>query len=96
MKKFAGRKIPAIRPFEKKLVKGSFDFIGVNHYVTFHVKDNPSSLEMERRDITADMALSIDCKKKYIYQLYSCRELANKKNNMTVCFSFSFSCSSAR
>lgn len=70
VKKNAGTRIPAIRPFEKKLVKGSFDFIGLNHYVTFHVNDNTSSLEIESRDITADMALSIDCKKKISFVIH--------------------------
>ncbi|KAK7843766.1 beta-glucosidase 8 [Quercus suber] len=43
----------------KKIVKGSFDFIGVNHYFTAYVKDNPSSVNIEDRDVMADMAVQL-------------------------------------
>ena len=51
MKKIAGTRIPAFTKSESKQVKGSIDFLGLNHYVTFYVKDNPSSLEKDNRDI---------------------------------------------
>ncbi|KAL3531459.1 hypothetical protein ACH5RR_010781 [Cinchona calisaya] len=57
IKKNGGKRIPALTPHQSKLVKGSFDFIGLNHYFTFYIKDNPSSLKMDIRDITADMAV---------------------------------------
>ncbi|KAL3530014.1 hypothetical protein ACH5RR_009336 [Cinchona calisaya] len=59
IKKNAGTKIPVLTPHESKLVKGSFDFIGLNHYATFYVKDNSSSLKMETRDVNGDMAARI-------------------------------------
>ncbi|XP_027113904.1 beta-glucosidase 11 [Coffea arabica] len=59
VKKNAGKRIPALTPRESKLIKGSFDFIALNYYFIFYVRDNPSSLNMNIRDITADMALNI-------------------------------------
>ena len=61
VKKNAGKRIPAFTPRESKLIKGSFDFIALNYYFTFYVRDNPGSLTMNIRDMTADMALSIFC-----------------------------------
>ena len=61
IKKNAGKKIPTLTPRESKLIKGSIDFIGLNHYFIFYVKDNPSNLSRNIRDITADMAVSIFC-----------------------------------
>ncbi|KAK6272519.1 hypothetical protein POUND7_009602 [Theobroma cacao] len=59
MKKVAGSRMPPFSNYESKQVKGSFDFIGLNFYLTMYVKDNPSSLEMEHRDVLADMALEL-------------------------------------
>ncbi|XP_027158800.1 cyanidin 3-O-glucoside 7-O-glucosyltransferase (acyl-glucose)-like [Coffea eugenioides] len=59
IKKNAGKRIPTLTPRESKLIKGSIDFIGLNHYFIFYVKDNPSNLSRNIRDITADMAVSI-------------------------------------
>ncbi|EEF39259.1 beta-glucosidase, putative [Ricinus communis] len=41
------------------MVKGSFDFLGVNHYSTIYVKDNSDTLKSENRDFLADMAVKI-------------------------------------
>ncbi|GAB4829876.1 glycosyl hydrolase 1 [Ancistrocladus abbreviatus] len=59
MKRNAGKRIPAFQNYESKLVKGSFDFIAINHYTTAFVKDNPSSLERVLRDYLGDMAVSM-------------------------------------
>ncbi|KAJ0453670.1 putative hydroxyisourate hydrolase [Helianthus annuus] len=56
MKKNAGSRIPNFTKLESERIKGSLDFIGLNHYATIYVKDNPSNLEMEIRDFLADMA----------------------------------------
>jgi len=34
-----GSKLPVFSPKEKSLIKGSIDFIGINHYATLYVKD---------------------------------------------------------
>ncbi|KAI3732466.1 hypothetical protein L1987_63671 [Smallanthus sonchifolius] len=61
MKKNAGDRIPNFTKTESTRIKGSFDFLGINHYSTLSVKDNPSSLEMEIRDFSADMAATLIC-----------------------------------
>lgn len=58
MKKNAGSRIPAFTKAEAKLVKGSFDFIGVIHYSSIYVKDNPNGLVVQQRDYTADAAVT--------------------------------------
>ena len=57
MKKIVGSRLPSFTYAESSQVKGSFDFIGVNHYITMYVNNNPSSLNMEDRDVLADMAV---------------------------------------
>ncbi|XP_050289336.1 beta-glucosidase 11-like isoform X33 [Quercus robur] len=57
MKKIVGSRLPSFTYAESSQVKGSFDFIGVNHYITMYVNDNPSGLNMEDRDVLADMAV---------------------------------------
>ncbi|XP_022731532.1 beta-glucosidase 11-like [Durio zibethinus] len=59
MKEIAGSRMPAFTNFESKQVKDSFDFIGLNFYFTMCVKDQPSSLQIEHRDVMADMALEL-------------------------------------
>ncbi|XP_015577222.2 beta-glucosidase 11 isoform X1 [Ricinus communis] len=59
VKKNAGSRLPAFTNYESKQVKGSFDFVGVNHYCTVNIKDNSSALESKDRDFMADMALEI-------------------------------------
>ncbi|XP_073314570.1 beta-glucosidase 10-like isoform X2 [Primulina huaijiensis] len=59
VKKNAGTRIPAFTENESKQVKDSIDFVGVNHYMTTFVKDNPSYLPMDNRDLLADMAIQL-------------------------------------
>ncbi|KAK9281422.1 hypothetical protein L1049_004324 [Liquidambar formosana] len=59
MKKNAGSRIPTFTSYESKQVKGSFDFLGLNHYNTLYIKDNPSSLKMDPRDLVKDMAAEL-------------------------------------
>ncbi|XP_050289332.1 beta-glucosidase 11-like isoform X29 [Quercus robur] len=59
LKKIVGSRLPSFTFAESSQVKGSFDFIGVNHYVTKYVKDNPSSVNTEDRDAVADMAVQL-------------------------------------
>ncbi|XVF47162.1 hypothetical protein PTKIN_Ptkin03bG0087400 [Pterospermum kingtungense] len=59
MKKNAGSRLPAFTGLQSKQVKGSFDFIGLNFYFTMSVKDQPSSLEREDRDVTTDRGLEL-------------------------------------
>ncbi|CAL5425995.1 unnamed protein product [Camellia sinensis] len=59
MKKNAGTRLPAFTKIESEQVKGSFDFIGVNHYSTVYIKDRSSTLKMDTRDFNADMAIEL-------------------------------------
>ncbi|KAL8149066.1 hypothetical protein AgCh_006171 [Apium graveolens] len=59
MKKNAGTRIPTFTKLESRLVKGSFDLLGMNHYKTIQVEDMSLSLQMDVRDFTADMAVNL-------------------------------------
>ncbi|KAF5931375.1 hypothetical protein HYC85_032248 [Camellia sinensis] len=59
MKKNVGTRLPAFTKIESEQVKGSFDFIGANHYITIYTKDKSSSLKMDTRDFNADMAVEL-------------------------------------
>lgn len=61
VKKNVGKRLPAFTEYESKQIKGSVDFIGVNHYTTVHIKDKPSILKMNNRDFYDDMAVKIIC-----------------------------------
>lgn len=59
VKKNAGSRLPAFTNQESRQVKGSFDFLGVNHYMSIQVKDDSASLKSEYRDYLADMAVEM-------------------------------------
>ncbi|XP_048336893.2 beta-glucosidase 11-like [Ziziphus jujuba] len=64
MKENAGSRIPRFTKAESKIVKGAFDFIGVNHYMAMHVGDNSSNMALEHRDYLADSATTpVDTKR---------------------------------
>ncbi|KAK9756953.1 hypothetical protein RND81_01G132300 [Saponaria officinalis] len=56
MRKNTGNRLPVFTENETKLIKGSFDFIGLNYYTVIRVKDNSISLTKELRDFAADHA----------------------------------------
>ncbi|XP_057782328.1 beta-glucosidase 11-like isoform X2 [Salvia miltiorrhiza] len=58
VKKNVGARLPAFSADEVERVKGSSDFIGLNHYYTILAKDNPSILSLQGgllTDMAADM-----------------------------------------
>ncbi|CAK8574754.1 unnamed protein product [Lathyrus sativus] len=57
MKKNAGSRLPYFTIKESNLVKGSIDFLGINFYYAFCIKNDPKSLQKKDRDYTADMAV---------------------------------------
>ncbi|OMO81909.1 Glycoside hydrolase, family 1 [Corchorus olitorius] len=59
MKKNVGSRLPTFTDQESELVRGSFDFLGVIHYTTLYVQDNPGSLELKQRDFNIDAAATI-------------------------------------
>jgi beta-glucosidase len=68
MKANAGARIPAFTSRESEQVKGSYDFIGINHYTKLNVTDNYDALKTKLRDFGADSAaklLGMCCMFKY-------------------------------
>ncbi|KAJ3685724.1 hypothetical protein LUZ61_014888 [Rhynchospora tenuis] len=59
MRKIAGSRLPLLSKENFEKVKGSFDFIGINHYFTISVKSDPSQLKNKVRDYVRDMAVKI-------------------------------------
>ncbi|KAK2457199.1 beta glucosidase [Trifolium repens] len=59
MKKNAGERIPTFTTCESKQVKGSYDFIGVIHYMNINVSDDYGALNVKLRDFNADMAVNL-------------------------------------
>ncbi|KAL3644767.1 glycosyl hydrolase 1 [Castilleja foliolosa] len=55
VKKRVKTRIPAFTKQESEQVKGSFDFIGLNHYTTVYVKDSPNK-KRDINDFYTDMA----------------------------------------
>ncbi|XP_027349087.1 beta-glucosidase 11-like [Abrus precatorius] len=60
MKKNAGSRLPSFSQKESNLVKGSIDFIGINFYYSFYVKNSPGSLQREDRDYMADWSVETE------------------------------------
>ncbi|KAM3352173.1 hypothetical protein ACQJBY_023810 [Aegilops geniculata] len=57
MKKNVGSRLPTFTEVQSELIKGSLDFIGINHYYSLYVNDRP--LETGVRDYKADMSVSL-------------------------------------
>ncbi|KAK9139343.1 hypothetical protein Scep_009024 [Stephania cephalantha] len=57
MKKSAGSKIPSFTLKQAKQVKGSFDFLGLNHYITVKIKDDSSKHKTDQGDVYTDMGV---------------------------------------
>ncbi|KAL5983750.1 hypothetical protein ACLOJK_017841 [Asimina triloba] len=55
MRKNAGSRLPSFTKSESRRVKGSFDFIGVNHYITGYAQDDPDGPRRKIRDFNVDM-----------------------------------------
>lgn len=56
MKKNVGSRLPSFTGNQSQLVKGSFDYIGINHYSSIYVKDSPNALDIKLRDFNFDSA----------------------------------------
>ncbi|XP_038980478.1 beta-glucosidase 22-like isoform X5 [Phoenix dactylifera] len=55
MKKNAGSRLPSFNKYQSKQVKGSFDFVGLNHYFSAYVSDNSNGSRTDLRDYNADI-----------------------------------------
>ncbi|XP_039119247.1 beta-glucosidase 22-like isoform X2 [Dioscorea cayenensis subsp. rotundata] len=60
MKKIVGSRLPVFTKSQSEYLKGSFDFIGLNHYTSLFVVDNSAeALAMPIRDYNADMLATL-------------------------------------
>ncbi|KAJ4804623.1 Beta-glucosidase 31 [Rhynchospora pubera] len=59
MRKIVGSRLPVFTDEDSRRVKGSYDFIGLNHYSTMHVQADMSQLENQFRDYIHDVAVKI-------------------------------------
>lgn len=57
MRKNVGSRLPSLSEEDSRRVKGSFDFVGFNHYVVFYVEADMSQLEKQVRDYKLDAAV---------------------------------------
>ncbi|XP_049933947.1 beta-glucosidase 22-like isoform X2 [Nymphaea colorata] len=57
MKENVGPRLPSFSKCQSALVRGSFDFIGINHYVTIAISDNSQSARNDTRDYMKDMSV---------------------------------------
>ncbi|KAG0498425.1 hypothetical protein HPP92_003116 [Vanilla planifolia] len=56
MKKIAGARLPSFTKSESEVLKGSFDFIGLNYYTAVYISDNSSSSKVPVHGFREDMA----------------------------------------
>jgi len=61
MKTNVGTRLPAFTKDQLELVKGSFDFVGINYYTVVMAKDTSVSLMAERKDFVGDPAAEWIC-----------------------------------
>ncbi|KAF3336125.1 beta-glucosidase 31-like protein [Carex littledalei] len=57
MRKNVGSRLPSFSEEDSRRVKGSFDFVGFNHYVVIYVEADTSQLENQVRDYMLDAAV---------------------------------------
>jgi beta-glucosidase len=72
MKKVVGPRLPKFTKEQSQLVRGSTDFIGINHYTSVFVSDRSgSSADSGLRDYNADIAATFRCKSNKFYSSHS-------------------------
>jgi len=72
MKKNAGPRLPSFTQKESDLVRGSIDFLGINFYYSFYVRDSPSSLLNRNRDYLTDMSVEFESMSYAVSMSYFC------------------------
>ncbi|XP_024031929.1 beta-glucosidase 3 isoform X2 [Morus notabilis] len=60
MKKNAGSRLPAFTVQESESIRSSFDFLGLNYYFEMNVTKIPNVLQLEERDVAADMGIQLE------------------------------------
>jgi len=58
MQKLVAERLPKITPYEAKLLKGSIDFLGMNHYTTLYARnDRARIMKFMMHDAYSDSAV---------------------------------------
>lgn len=60
VKERAQTRIPAFTKRDSEQLKGSLDFIGLNHYTTLYIQDDPN-MNKDVKDFLSDMAVKLIC-----------------------------------
>jgi beta-glucosidase len=60
MRKNVGSRLPSFTAEELERVRGSFDYVGFNHYIAVYVKADLSKLDQNLRDYMGDAAVKYD------------------------------------
>lgn len=66
MKSLVGDRLPKFTEEEKKLLKGSIDFYGINYYRSFYGKDQPNKLLISNLDNYDSLAVK-DSKSNFFF-----------------------------
>lgn len=63
MQKLVAERLPAITPEVSQIIKGSLDFVGINHYTTLYARDDRTRIrKMILQDAMSDSAVITTCK----------------------------------
>ncbi|CAN7132124.1 unnamed protein product [Brassica rapa subsp. narinosa] len=54
-----GKRLPSFTPEESKLVKGSYDFLGLNYYVTQYVQPSPNHVDWANHTAMMDAGVTL-------------------------------------
>ena len=54
MRSYVGKRLPKFSEEQSKLVKGSFDFVGMNYYTTYYASNVPPFNDTGKESYTTD------------------------------------------
>lgn len=63
MREFVGSRLPSFEPEESKMLRGSFDFIGLNHYAAVFLEAATYDPDESGREYYTDMSVKIASKR---------------------------------
>lgn len=93
MRENVGSRLPSFSKEESKRLRGSFDFIGFNHYIVFYVQADLSTLNLKERDYFADAAVKLSCKLSTTFESQSIMlyHHLNLQSDGLILYAFAFS-----